>query len=91
MGNYSDGESDEDVLTNLVDDFLTDKWSGTATELSIELKNLDNTFNLNPATLTKQLKSQIDVFRQDCEIEITFERKRDSRQIILQRMESVTV
>jgi len=91
MGNYSDDESDEEFLTNLVDDFLTDNWSGTATELSLGLKNLDNSFDLNPATLTKQLKSQIDVFRQDCEIEITFERKRDSRQIILQRMESVTV
>jgi len=63
----------------------------TATELSLELKNLDNTFDLNPAMLTKQLKSQIEVFRRDCEIEITFERKRDSRQIILNRMGSVTV
>ena len=88
VGNYSDDDSNEDVLPILLDDFLQDEWNGTATELCGELKRLDESAEFNPATLTKQLKSQAEMFKNEFNIDIKFERSRDRRQIILHRIKS---
>ena len=86
MGNYSDGEDDRDEdLAVLLDDFLSDEWSGTATELCSELKKLDSDLGFNAVTLTKQLKSQTDLLKREFNIEVKFERTCDSRKIIMQR------
>ena len=88
MGNYSGDDSNEDILTLMLDDFLSDEWSGTATELCGELKKLHDAVNFNPATLTKQLKMQTDLFKQIFNIDIKFERTHSNKIISLKRLES---
>jgi len=93
LGNCSDQEESggnkyDDTLAILLDDFLSDKWTGTATELYGELNKLDDSVNFTSTTLTKQLKSQADLLKQEFNIDIKFERNRNSRQIILQRTNS---
>ncbi|WZL77363.1 hypothetical protein QBE55_07150 [Eubacteriales bacterium mix99] len=83
IGNSIDGDEDEDALICLLDDFLKDDWSGTATELCGELSG--SNFDLNPATLTKKLKAMSGLFRKDFHILIDFERTRSSRRIFLRR------
>lgn len=85
VGNSSDGDEDEDALICLLDDFLKDDWSGTATELCAELKKQDCGFDLSPAILTKKLKALSGLFRKDFHILIDFERTRSSRRIFLRR------
>jgi len=56
MGNgMESGGDDEDAFCFLLNDFLQNEWSGTATDLCNELKNRDSSFTLVPATLGKQL------------------------------------
>lgn len=85
VGNSADGDEEEDALIVLLDDFLKDDWSGTATELCGELSKAGSGFDLNPATLTKRLKALSGLFRKDFHILIDFERTRNSRRIFLRR------
>jgi hypothetical protein len=85
VGNATESDEDEDALLCLLDDFLQDEWSGTATELCGELSKTGSGFDLTPATLTKKLKALSEVFRKDYHILIDFERTRSSRRIILRR------
>jgi len=86
MGNYSSDEDDGgDDLAILLDDFLQDNWSGTATELCDALNKLGDDVGLNAVTLTKQLKSQVDLLKREFNIEVKFERSSDSRRIVLSR------
>lgn len=85
IGNSTDGDEDEDMLAVLLDDFLKEDWSGTATELCGELSKAGSGFDLNPATLTKRLKALSGLFRKDFHIAIDFERSRNSRRIFLRR------
>jgi hypothetical protein len=87
-GNNLDGGEDADALAVMLDDFLREDWSGTATELCGELKELDGGLELNPASLTKKLKSLSGLFRNEFNVEIGFERSRNSRRIFLRRVKS---
>lgn len=84
VGNDTGGD-DEDALICLLDDFLKDDWSGTATELCSELSKAGSGFELNPATLTKKLKAMSGQFKKEFHILIDFERTRSSRRIFLRR------
>ena len=79
------GDDEEDSFITILDDFLKDDWSGTATELCSEISKSVNGFELNPATLTKKLKALSSVFKKDFHITIEFERSRNSRRIFLHR------
>jgi len=85
VGNDTGGDEDEDALICLLDDFLKDDWSGTATELCGELSKTGNGFDLTPAILIKKLKALSGLFRKDFHILIDFERTRSSRRIFLRR------
>lgn len=85
VGNSTEGDDDEDALICLLDDFLKDDWSGTATELCSELSKAGSSFDLTPATLTKKLKALSGQFKKEFHILIDFERTRNSRRIFLRR------
>ena len=85
VGNSTTSDEDEDTLVVLVDDFLKDEWSGTATELCAELKRAEAGFDLNPAVLTKKLKALSGLFKKDHHILVDFERTRSSKRIFLRR------
>lgn len=85
VGNSTDGDDDEDALICLLDDFLKDDWSGTATELCSELSKAGSGFDLNPSTLTKKLKALSGQFKKEFHILIDFERTAGSRRIFLRR------
>jgi len=76
-------EKDEWLLL-LVDEFLGDAWSGTATELCDALKKIDPEADLAPRTVTKRLKANTGLFRKN-NIVIAIDRNRDSRAITLTR------
>jgi len=78
-------EKDEWLLL-LIDDFLQDTWSGTATELCDALKALDPEADLVPRTITKRLKSCIGLFKKE-NIIVGIDRNRDSRVITLTRQD----
>ena len=86
VGNSTDNDGDDDTLCILLDDFLQENWSGTATELCAELTKIGGDIELNPATLTKRLKAQTGLFRKEFNIAIDFERTRNSRRIFLHRV-----
>ena len=85
VGHASDSDEDEDALICLLDDFLKDDWSGTATELCGELSKVGSGFDLTPAILTKKLKALSGQFRKEFHILIDFERTRSSKRIFLRR------
>lgn len=76
-------EHDEPLLTT-IDDFLTDQWEGTATELCKVLSEKGTNLNLAPATLTKQLKVLNRLFKKN-NIDIAFNRTRTQKTISLKR------
>ena len=85
-----DGDADsEEAICVLIDDFLNESWKGTATELSTELRKIDSSLDLSPLTITKQLKSNIELFKSRYGITVKFERNRQSRIIMLERTDKV--
>jgi hypothetical protein len=84
--NFDSGNSDEDNLAIVIADFVKDEWSGTATELCNELKSFGGQQDLNPSALTKRLKAQTGLFRNEYNIAIDFERSSNSRRIFLRRI-----
>ena len=88
MGNNAEsGGDDEDAFCFLLNDFLQNEWSGTATELCNGLKNLDQSFNLVPATLGKQLNASIGLLKKDYGITYDPDRNGKTRTIFLNRAE----
>jgi archaellum biogenesis ATPase FlaH len=88
MGSSSEDSEDEDALGFLLNDFLQEDWSGTATELCNELKSRNANFTLSPATLAKQLNASSTLLKKD--YSIAFERDRNSKakRIFLRRIEN---
>lgn len=86
LENFSDGDESEDNLAVIVDDFLQENWSGTATDLCRELAKRSTDFEYNPATITKRLKSLTGLFRKEYKISVDFERKHNGKQIIMARL-----
>ena len=82
MGNYDamtekraeQSEKDE-WLFLLVDDWLKDEWTGTATELCTALKEIDPNADIAPNTITKKLKDN-GLFKEN---NIIVKRDRDSK------------
>ena len=94
MGNYDamaekeaeQAEKDE-WLFLLVDEFIQDEWSGTATELCNALKAIDPDADINTRTITKRLKGSDGLFKKN-NIDIIIDRDRNSRGIkIIRRSE----
>ena len=81
----SEIESEEGICI-LIDDFLTDSWKGTATELSSELKNFSNDSDISPMSITRQIKSNSELFKSKYGISVRFERNRQCRVILLDRI-----
>ena len=83
--NVEDEGGDDDILAILVDDFLQDEWSGTATELCNELKKQSDSFDIQPNTISKRLKAMDGLFKKEFGISISFGRVSSKRGIILKR------
>jgi hypothetical protein len=91
LGNYDDTpgeveavEKKDERLFILIDDFLKDKWSGTATELCSALNEISPDCDLTHLNITKRLKNNIDLFSEN-NISIDFDRNRSSRLISIAR------
>jgi hypothetical protein len=80
-------EEGNDILLILLDDFLKGEWRGTSTELCGELKKLNDSFDLTPATLTKRLKALVGFSNIVFRIAIDFERTHKNKLILLKRIE----
>jgi len=88
MGNSTEGGTDdEDTFCFMLNDFLLDEWSGTATELCNELKSLDGNISLTASTISRQLNASEGLLKKD--YGITFERDRSNKakRIFLRRAE----
>jgi len=90
LGNDADFQDDQreekdEWLGLLVDDFLGDTWSGTATELCDALKIIDPCSDITPLNISKQLKLNTTPLKDDYNIAVNFDRKRDGRVITLTR------
>jgi hypothetical protein len=71
-------------LLLLVDEFLQDTWSGTATELCDALKAVDPEADVEKLTISRRLKSSIGLFKKN-NIIIDLDRDRKSRTITITR------
>jgi hypothetical protein len=91
MGNYDamaekkaeQSEKDE-WLFLLVDDWLKDEWSGTATELCAALKEIDPNAEIAPNTITKKLEDNS--FFKENSIAVKRGRGSDRRAITITRL-----
>jgi hypothetical protein len=86
LGYEIEAEEVNDILIILLDDFLENEWRGTSTELCCELKKLDDSFDLTPATLTKRLKALVGISNIEFGIAISFERTHKNKLILLKRV-----
>jgi hypothetical protein len=87
IGNSAEDSDDEDALCFLLNDFLQDEWSGTATDLCNELKSLDTNFSLIPTTLSKQLNTSNSLLKKDYGIIFDRDRSKKTKRIFLHRTE----
>jgi len=87
IGNGTEDGEDENALCFLLNEFLQDDWSGTATELCNELKSKDLNFNLTPATLGKELNAASGLLKKDYGIIFDRDRNTKTKQIFLRRAE----
>ena len=87
IGNHTEDEDDAgDILAILVDDFLQEEWSGTATELCNELKQMSDSFDVAPNAIKKRLTALQFLLEHEFFITIEFDRSRKSRNILLKRI-----
>jgi hypothetical protein len=87
IGNSADEAEEENALFFLLNDFLQEEWSGTATDLCNALKSLDANFNLAPATISKQLNASSGLLKKDYGIVFDRDRNTKTKLIILRRAE----
>ena len=87
IGNVTEGEGDEDALCFLLNEFLQEEWSGTATELCDELKKRDSSFPLIPSTIGKQLNASSGLLKKDYGIAFERDRNKQAKRIFLRRVE----
>ncbi len=74
-----------DNLCPIINDFLTDCWKGSATELCNALKKKDESFDYTPLSISKELKNKEAILMKKYGISVSFERKRDKRTVYLIR------
>jgi hypothetical protein len=88
IGNSTEDSADgEDAFCFLLNDFLQDEWSGTATELCNQLKTLDPNLDLIPSTLGKKITASIGLLEKDYGILYDRDKSNKNRQIFLLRVE----
>ena len=87
MGNSTEDADEENALCFLLNDFLKDDWSGTATELCEELKKHDSSFSLAPVTLSTKLNSLSGLLKKDYAIAFERDRSNKTKRIFLRRAE----
>ena len=90
IGNDSDfadeeKEENDELLLSLVDKFLQDEWSGTATALCDALKRIDPAADGFPRTITKRLKGSMGYFKKNGINIAVIDRDREKRGIKLTR------
>jgi hypothetical protein len=86
VGNHISDDEAGNNLYQLLDDFLCDEWSGTATDLCNGLKKLDCNFKSTPAVLRKELNSSKDFFKNELHIDIDFDRTHSKKLITIKRI-----
>jgi hypothetical protein len=85
VGNHSGVDRADEDIAALLDDFLENEWSGTATKLSNSLNAIDSKANTTPMNLSKQLR-RIDKFMQkEFGITIGFKKSGNTKTITLKR------
>ena len=87
MGNSTEDAEEENTLCFLLNDFLKDDWSGTATELCEELKKYDSSFSLAPNSIARQLNASSGLLKKDYGIVVERERNTSAKRIVLRRAE----
>jgi hypothetical protein len=87
IGNSAEDSDDEDALCFLLNEFLQEEWSGTATELCNELKNRDSTFPLIPSTIGKQINASVGLLKKDYGIAVERDRNKQSKRILLRKIQ----
>ena len=88
MGNSTEsGADDEDAFCFLLNDFLQDEWSGTATDLCNELKTVSADFNLTASTISRQLNASEGLLKKDYGIVVERDRNTKAKRIFLRRAE----
>jgi hypothetical protein len=98
LGNYDEMEQANaegaaaekaEWLFMLVDDFLQEEWSGTATELCDGLKAIDPEADVEPRTIKKRLNGCISLFKEN-NISIGYGKDRAARTITIKRQAETT-
>jgi hypothetical protein len=87
IGNSVESGEDEDALFFLINDFLQEEWSGTATELCEELTSRDKNFTLTPSTLAKKIIGSCGLLKKDYGIGYERDKVKNSKKMILRRVE----
>ncbi|MFP3156570.1 helicase RepA family protein [Lachnospiraceae bacterium ZAX-1] len=77
-------EEKDEWLLLLVDEFLQDEWSGTTTELCDALKAIDPEADVVPLTISRRLKGNIGLFKEN-NIILDLGHDRKSRTITIKR------
>jgi hypothetical protein len=77
-------DENDEWLVLLVDEFLEDEWSGTATELCGALKMIDPEADVVPLSISRRLKASTGLFKEN-NIIIGIDRDRKSRTITITR------
>lgn len=86
LGNNSDlAEEKNEWLLLLVDEFLEDEWTGSATELSDALIKIDPGADISPLNIKKQLNSNMTLFKENGILVSYPDRKGSKRLITLAR------
>jgi len=72
MGNDADTPDKDEPFCSLINNWLKEKWRGTATELCNELLAADNTFNSDPIGIKKKLTILTTFFKKELGISVEF-------------------
>lgn len=86
LGNAEEVDENEDIeFCNLINKFVTNKFSGTATQLVDELKKIDLNFNLSYKSITKKINNVQTILQDNYGIKYVKERSGQARTITLFR------
>ena len=92
MGNDGDAqietepaEEKNDILCLVVEEFLKEEWSGTATELSNALNEIDDTTGVTPLNVRKRLEANATLLKDEFNIILESDRNGSKRSIFLRR------
>jgi hypothetical protein len=78
-------EEKNELLCLLVDDWLKEEWSGTATELCNALNEIDPSSGINPLNVRKKLEANATLLKEEFNIILDSDRNSNKRLILLKR------